>query len=545
MPVNISSVPNYNVASPDVVGNMAKMAQLKQMLGQNAMIPGQLQAQGLENQQRQQEIQSTQQKIQQQTYDQARQKAIDTAFQGAYTPDENGQPQLDEGKLVKGISQAGYGSAAPEIAGSLVKWHQAQTELQKTHQEVASKSVDMLGNLAYAAHQAGDDPHILISGLKQLAETDPSVAQIAQQLAANPEKAPELIKHLMGQSPEVQKLLTSRQEAEARSSSAKTSAERLQAELPGGALQPPDKAEMQDWLAKNEGKGPADYAKWKASLAPQINFNLQGGVFANPVPIKQGATGQDALSQMDPKVAAMVKMVGDYKQKSSEITQRMPTAAKANFLSALSAAYPNYDENEFPARNKMLTSFTSGAESKSINAINTAMGHVGVLNEAIDALNSGDVKVLNSLANKFGVQVGKTPVTTFNTIVHRVGPELAAAYIQGGGGEGERGTTAADFDPSLGAAQLKSNTAATVKLLRSKIGALEKQWNGTMKPGTPDQQFQSRFITPEAQSTLDRLAPQGSAGGGKGISVTDPRGVTHFFPDQQSADNFKKAAKIK
>jgi hypothetical protein len=273
--------PNLNVAPPDVLGNMAKMASLKEMLGQNAMIPGALQAQGLENQQRQQTIQSTQQQIQKQTYDLARQKAIDTAFQSAYTPDENGQPQLDEGKLVKGISQAGYGSAAPEIAGSLVKWHQAQTELQKTHQEVAAKGVDMLGNLAYAAHQAGDDPHILISGLKQLAQTDPSVAPIAQQLMANPEKAPELIQHLMGQSPEVQKLLTSRQEAEARSSTAKTSAERLQAELPGGALQPPDKAEMQDWLGKNPGKGPADYEKWKASLAPQAQINVQGGLLNN------------------------------------------------------------------------------------------------------------------------------------------------------------------------------------------------------------------------------------------------------------------------
>src|SRR5205823_2580723 len=133
----------------------------------------------------------------------------------------------------------------------------------------------------------------------------------------------------------------------------------------------------------------------------------------------------------------------------------------------VNALDPQHDETNFPARNKLMTAFTSGKESQQINAINTAMGHVGVLGDAVDALNNGDVKVLNKIANGLGVQTGSTPVTTFNTIVHRVGPELASAYIAGGGGEHERGTTGADFDPNLGAGQLKSNVAITAKLLRS------------------------------------------------------------------------------
>ena len=47
-----ASIPNYNVAPPDIIGYQEKMAQLKNLLGQNQMIPGALQAQGLENQQR-------------------------------------------------------------------------------------------------------------------------------------------------------------------------------------------------------------------------------------------------------------------------------------------------------------------------------------------------------------------------------------------------------------------------------------------------------------------------------------------------------------
>src|SRR2546422_11747258 len=36
----------------------------------------------------------------------------------------------------------------------------------------------------------------------------------------------------------------------------------------------------------------------------------------------------------------------------------------------------------FPARNKMMAAYTSGPKSTEINAINTSMGHVGVLGEA-------------------------------------------------------------------------------------------------------------------------------------------------------------------
>jgi hypothetical protein len=299
-------------------------------------------------------------------------------------------------------------------------------------------------------------------------------------------------------------------------------------------LKKPVSAEDKAWMQA--------YEKQKELVSTNI-FERNQGPFATPqAPTAPGETGADALAKMNPAVRAMVKMVGDYKQKSSEITQRLSPSAKANFLSALNSAYPNYDENEFPARNKMVTSFTSGPESKSINAINTAMGHVGVLNDAIDALNNGDIKALNALENKLGLQLDKTPAAALNTIVHRVGPELAAAYIQGGGGEGERGTTAADFDANLGPKTLHNNAAITATLLRSKIGSLEHQWNTTMKPGTPDQQFQSRFITPEAQATLNKLSPQ--SGGAGQIKITAPDGSVHTFPDQKSADNFKQLAHI-
>ena len=205
-------------------------------------------------------------------------------------------------------------------------------------------------------------------------------------------------------------------------------------------------------------------------------------------------------------------MVGQYKLNPSVLQSMI--VKHPDVIAAVQQKYPDWDQTSYNAKNKLLDSYTSGPESKSINAISTALGHAGELGDAIEALHNGNVPILNGIANRLGVAFGETPVTTFNTIVHRLAPEIAAAYIQGGGGEGERGTNAKDFSSSLGDEQLRSNLAITVKLLRSKIAAQEQQWNNTYQPSRPQDQFSTRFLTPLAQRTLSRWAPQSGTGGG-------------------------------
>jgi hypothetical protein len=259
------------------------------------------------------------------------------------------------------------------------------------------------------------------------------------------------------------------------------------------------------------------YEKYK-TLVPQFNIT-QTATGAGMIPGAGQTGGQGGppptVDAIPNSIKGTVKQILDYRAQLPPAGRSNPTNTAIRYW--VNALDPQHDDSTFPARNKLMTAFTSGTESHQINSTNTAIGHIGVLGDAIDGLKNGDVKVLNKVANSLGVQVGATPQTTFNTIVHRVGPELAAAYIQGGGGEGERGTTAADFDPSLGPDQLKQNVAITAKLLRSKIGSLENQYKQTM--GRDD--FQQRFITPEAQSTLTKWSPQGGAqGGGSGKSVS-------------------------
>ena len=180
-------------------------------------------------------------------------------------------------------------------------------------------------------------------------------------------------------------------------------------------------------------------------------------------------------------------------------------------------------------RAQLRKNFATGSGAIQINAINTALGHVGVLGDAIDALQNGNIKALNNIANQIGVQTGNDAQTTYNTIVHRLGPEITKAYVGAGGTEGDRGTNEKDFEFSLGPKQLKSNVGVTAKLFRSKISSLENQWNQNKSAAMPD--FQNRFIMPQAQQTLQRYAPEsGNQPAQGGAQGGIPNGATHTVP---------------
>jgi hypothetical protein len=287
----------------------------------------------------------------------------------------------------------------------------------------------------------------------------------------------------------------------------------------------PDAQQQADWLKQNPYKtvrgqqvptGPADFLKWKTGLAPSINFNLQAqglqGTGTPPAgPGGAPLTYDQQIKSFGAK-GGIVKAILEGRQDApASFAQKSPYWQ--DVMQKVYSVDPDFNQQ----RAELRKDYTVGRQSIEIKAVNTALGHIGVLGDAIDALNNGNVQILNSLANRIGVQTGDTPVTTFNTIVHRVGPELSKAYIGAGGSAGERGTDEKDFDPSLGAGQLKSNVGISAQLLRSKIGALENQWDQNKSPNMKS--FEDQFISPEAKKQLDRWAP-----GGKSVGAAGPGG---------------------
>src|ERR1700682_2053567 len=81
-----------------------------------------------------------------------------------------------------------------------------------------------------------------------------------------------------------------------------------------------------------------------------------------------------------------------------------------------------------------------------IIAFNTAMAHLGLLNDAIDALGNGNMKIFNSIGQKYKEQTGSTVGGTFDTVKQAVSGELAK--VTGSLSQGEQEAIKGPLDKS-------------------------------------------------------------------------------------------------
>ena len=283
----------------DPVANQGRLMQLR-ALGQQteqqaALAPGQLQ-------QQQQQLQLGKQAIQQGEFAVQDREAGMKAMQQWSGKDINELPDLIQKNGGSMQAVLGARKSAIEAQQSVMNLNTAQLNQNKV------KSDYLLGKLQAATDKSIPDeqlPQSIMSATQEAIKDgylDPQHAQEVQQLVQQYPDPADLRTHLgiyekglMSQSEQFAQEQKNREtkaaeeSAQARAVAAQTSAARLQAEMPGGALASPDKAEMQDWLAKNPGKGPSDFLAYKASLAPKAQIGAQGG--------DQGGLSEEALNQ--------------------------------------------------------------------------------------------------------------------------------------------------------------------------------------------------------------------------------------------------------
>jgi hypothetical protein len=194
----------------------------------------------------------------------------------------------------------------------------------------------------------------------------------------------------------------------------------------------------------------------------------------------------------------------------------------ASIMRKVMAINPDYNAQNWQAQGTMLKNATSGKMGNELRAANTALSHVGLMYDAIDALNNGDLRALNSIGNRLGLETGKTPAAVFQVIAGKVGPELAQAYGEATGGE--RKVEKGNFDANLPPQTLRANIAATAELLGGKIRATKFQFQST--PGFEKRELP--MISPEAQAVLTRVGGK-AAGAAGGTTPTYKAGDTRVI----------------
>lgn len=233
------------------------------------------------------------------------------------------------------------------------------------------------------------------------------------------------------------------------------------------------------------------------------------------------ATDQ-AIADGDPNAAAKLLVQGVVSP-SQIISSRKPEFAQKAF-SAAAALDPTWNAQKAEADFKVASSPANVAFFGSAKSLTDKGGTLDQLAAAAKDIPGGQVPIFNTIADAIAASTGSGPVAKYASILLGVADDYSK--VMGGGQGSDTSRTQAlklvpaNASPEARAAAIEGVRGAVGSQIQSRIGS-----NHVMQ-----QMYGSQIST-------------GGAGGGN-FSVKAPNGKTYSFKDQNSLDNFKRAAGI-
>lgn len=177
---------------------------------------------------------------------------------------------------------------------------------------------------------------------------------------------------------------------------------------------------------------------------------------------------------------------------------------------------PEYDAGDYQAKNQALRGFSTGKEGTALRSFNVAIDHLETLGQMADALNNGDTRVLNTVANAWAKQTGAAAPTNFQAVKEIVAKEVVKAIVAGGGGVAEREEISNLMDKANSPAQLKGVIDHFSELMSAQKAGLLDQYQRTTGRTDGEQVFAAR------------RHGEGQHGGNKGgaLPATNAKGWT-------------------
>ena len=175
-------------------------------------------------------------------------------------------------------------------------------------------------------------------------------------------------------------------------------------------------------------------------------------------------------------------------------------------MERVNAKDPKFEGGKYASRAAAMRTFASGPEARNVTALNTVIGHLGTLDEAATALQNGDIRAFNAVANRLATETGDPRVQNFDTARQAVAEETMRVFRQVGASEREAREWGDRIQSSGSPQQLKGVIATLGKLLDSRVEAINQQYQRTVNSqGSPAK------VDPANRTVLDKLIEKGSA----------------------------------
>lgn len=204
------------------------------------------------------------------------------------------------------------------------------------------------------------------------------------------------------------------------------------------------------------------------------------------------------------------------------------TAQDRGIMGTVAQINPNWSNADYQVNLANEKAFGPGKKGDTIRSFSVTVDHLHTLSDLADALDNGDIQVVNRLGNYIASQTGKPAPTDFNAAKGLVADEIVKAVVGAGGALGDRETAQATLNAANSPAQIKGVIDTYERLMSGQLRGLHQQY--VASGGTKD--FNS-FLSEEAK----RAAAEHPAGTSVNTKAAGPirvlNGVTYIKANGQ------------
>lgn len=406
--------------------------------------------------------------------------------------------------VLQSLQESGAGHLIPDVTKSFDAFDKAHAEAAKLQEEADAAKTAAFARGAMGVRSHNYEPQaaqLLISDLKQKYAKDPrALAQLDQfqkGLLDNP--TPEAVKAMID--PILQADPKTREDLlrETRDLQTKTDEDerrRLQQQNLEREKAADLERQQNDQALREQGKQRIAIEGRNASTAAARESREQK-VFDQTY----GTNGTNAAVDANGNpISGTAKAIAEYRL--APLTGRAATSGPGKAIMDQVAAYnPSYDATQYTSRSAMRKAFTSGNQSQQLGALNTAIEHLGVLNDMAQGLQNGEFKPGNELYNKVATMFGSEAATNFNFARDIMSGELATAMKKSGATDTEIDKVTRSLEGSGSPAQLAGAIrTVAIPMIGGKARVMNEQYHATMGDKDPFSVF-----TPGAQRVLATL----------------------------------------
>lgn len=173
---------------------------------------------------------------------------------------------------------------------------------------------------------------------------------------------------------------------------------------------------------------------------------------------------------------------------------------------------PDYSAKDYMVGTKSEKDFATGKQGNAVRSFNVSIAHLDTLSSLSDAMDNGDLQLINKVGNMVSSQTGATAPVNFEAAKHIVADEIVKAVTGSAGALGDREAAAKTVDAANSPAQLKGVINTYKELMNGQLNGLRTQYKAT----TGKDDFDVKYLSDSARAmnhSSDKPAPS-SAGGG-------------------------------